>query len=114
MRLTEKQIEEKEEWARTLKNTVHDTATLRRILRDGLAAFERDLKELAPDNREEVLNLYLNKTRKLLFAFHMTLCAHNARARARKHSHPTRALIRESEERYDEEARALAKLYRFL
>lgn len=114
MRLTQAAIEETENNLRGTKQAVRDTTALKRILRDGLAAFENDLRELTPDNREEVLNLYLNKTRKLLFSFHFALCSHNAKARFRKISRPTREAMRLHVDRFDRDSLRLAQLYKLL
>jgi hypothetical protein len=114
MRLTQEAIEETEISLHVTRQQTLDTTSLKRIIRDGLAAFEKDLRELTPDNREEVLSLYLNKTRKLLFIFHLALCSHNAKARFRKISRPSREVIRLYTEHYDRESRKLAQLYQLL
>ena len=54
MRLTEEQIEQTEESLRNYKVRLPDTATLKKILRDGLVALEKAFNELPTTNREGV------------------------------------------------------------
>ncbi len=48
-------------------------ATAKLTLREGIAAFERELEELPSDQREEATRLYLHKLRKATYSFHFAL-----------------------------------------
>lgn len=87
-------------------------ATLKEILRNGLACFEELITELPNHQRDATRSLYLQKIRKVAFEFHLAVLKMNT-----KNNYPRFASAEEMRARlktYGEDLQEVARLYRFL
>ncbi|MDQ2944629.1 MAG: hypothetical protein M3Y27_01565, partial [Acidobacteriota bacterium] len=88
------------------------SSTLKATLKDALSNFEQALDELAPQEGEEALALYLDKVRRLTFGFHLAVIKRATRGQfgAAVSCDSKRRLL----SNHTEEMQRIGKLYRFI
>ena len=91
---------------------IRDVGTLKKVLHESLATFEKALEDLSTADREEALSLYLDRIRKVTFGFHYAILRRKARGRFRRN--PSREAIHTIVEQHDKNMREIGRVYRFL
>jgi hypothetical protein len=108
----EESLKLEQEIRNLLPKEILAVATLKDILRKGLAHFEELISELPNHQREATMSLYLQKIRKVAFEFHLAVLKMNA-----KNNYPRFASREDMQARlktYQEDLQKVARLYQFL
>jgi hypothetical protein len=89
-----------------------DVATAKRVLRNGLAGFEKLLRKLRPAEHQAALRLYLDRIKYVTFRFNLTVLKMNIKASHRSFSsrQEMQAAVKQAKKDFDE----LAHLYEML
>jgi hypothetical protein len=99
------------------QKAINNTETLMQILCEVLPELDKEIAELAPEDRQSALALYANEVRATAFRVHMAIVNHAAKrkflARRPGGEHGTIEL-RTAVERYGEELQRIARVYRYL